>query len=314
MPAPPLRWRPPADEPPLRLKPKPEAPAKPKPEPKPTATATTKAKPRARPQPQPQPRPQPRHQAAPRRHHPARPRPPQPPRPQLEARAEAARQQFRRKRTRRGSSLVYVLATVVALGLLTVVAFAITTHSQGRHAAPAAPALSQQSTAPNGAATPSTAATASTRTATALQLSALSKPVHYLHQTDMFVDYLTLSNSDAQRMVNADLDFVRDATGVGFHAASTASPGIVAIYRLHNHTTGDYVYTATTTERNSLTHAGYVNEGAVFYAPTTPTPGLSPAFRLQRGLYHRIAFGIPARNDAVAAGWHLERAVFYARR
>ncbi|HEX9343564.1 MAG TPA: hypothetical protein VF995_08135, partial [Actinomycetota bacterium] len=102
--------------------------------------------------------------------------------------------------------------------------------------------------------------------------------------------------------------------GVGFHAASAPSHGIVPIYRLHNHTTGDYVYTASTAERTSLTHAGYVNEGPVFYAPTTPAPGLYPAFRLQRGLYHRIAFGTLARNDAIAAGWHLEHAIFYAHR
>jgi len=201
-----------------------------------------------------------------------------------------------------------VLATVVALGLVTVIIFAVTAHSQQRH--PSTP-LAQPS-APKLAATASTAAP-TTHPAPAVAQSSLTKAVYYLHQTDLSVNYLTLSSSDAQRMVNADLDFVSNGSGVGFHAASAPAQGLVAIYRLHNHTTGDYVYTASTADRNSLTHASYVNEGAVFYAPTAPASGLIPVYRLQRGTYHCLAVGTLPRDAAVAAGWHLQHIVFYVR-
>lgn len=81
------------------------------------------------------------------------------------------------------------------------------------------------------------------------------------------------------------------------------------MYRLYNFWSGEHFYTASTSERDNLIKAGWMDEGIGWVAPTKSN---TPVYRLYSGTDHHYTTDISEKNHLVKVGWKYEGIGWYS--
>lgn len=93
-------------------------------------------------------------------------------------------------------------------------------------------------------------------------------------------------------------------------SSSSASSAVETVTRMHNAATGDYVYTSSTAEIESLQAAGWAPETSF----RVPTHGGIPVYRLYNATIgrHMLTADSAERDKLIAQGWRSESIPFHA--
>lgn len=124
---------------------------------------------------------------------------------------------------------------------------------------------------------------------------------------------LTVWSSEA---INAKLlNGFTAAVSTPFNVSATRRPGLVAVHRLYNASTHDFLWTKSGAEVSSATAKyGYTDQGVVFYASASGGACLKPVYRYQKSGIRRYATTAEQRNSLARSGWRYESIGFYAAR
>lgn len=118
---------------------------------------------------------------------------------------------------------------------------------------------------------------------------------------------LSASTEDSAGLIAAGYTADR---GVMFWASPRAGAGLRAVHVLHRSTSGDYLYTTSSSEvRSAMTRYGYQDKGTSFYVPQQRRACTSPFYRYRSGVRHLLAATPELANASGARG---EGIAFYA--
>ncbi len=86
------------------------------------------------------------------------------------------------------------------------------------------------------------------------------------------------------------------------NGGTPVSGDVVPVYRLFRSTTGEHLYTISTSERDSFTANGWTDEGIAWY---TPASSDKPVYRLyhKSADYHHYTTSTAERDTLIAQGW-----------
>ncbi|MCL1961501.1 MAG: right-handed parallel beta-helix repeat-containing protein [Desulfovibrionaceae bacterium] len=140
--------------------------------------------------------------------------------------------------------------------------------------------------------------------------STLISPIYQVINPALQTNLLTASENEA---ANAAKYGFTDSRGAPFNASLTPVDGLVAVHRLYNAATNDFVWI---TDPNEVTSAiqkyGYADNGINFYASPSASTCTQPVYRFIKGNIHRFAVSQADRNDLAASDWKSEGVAFHA--
>jgi len=141
--------------------------------------------------------------------------------------------------------------------------------------------------------------------------SALSSPIYQVVNPDTQVNLLTYSQNEAN---NAAIRYGFTQTkGTPFSAALTAANGLVAVHRLYNTASNDFVWMTDPNEiASAIQKYGYVDQNIYFYVPSSENGCTQPVYRFLKGNKHRFAVSQEDQDDLAANGWIYEKVAFNA--
>ena len=138
---------------------------------------------------------------------------------------------------------------------------------------------------------------------------AFTAPVYEVKNASESTSLFTVDAAEVDRF--ADAGFT-DRRGVVFRVAKTSGAGRAPIYRIHNPTTDDRLWTASATEVANTKATYSDDEGIAFYAAASQARCLVPVYGLERLGRHTLAASDQERAALVDAGWSVEVPRFYA--
>lgn len=147
--------------------------------------------------------------------------------------------------------------------------------------------------------------------AQAVNCAAMRDPVHLLINPTNGTNLLTVSAHEANQAGDQGFTLRR---GTPIKAGRKPGHGLIAVHRLINHGSGDYIWLTNQNEiRNAVLNLGYTDYGAGFHASPTAQECTAPVWRYKKGNKHRHAFSEADRAALLADGWTYETVSFHAR-
>lgn len=134
-------------------------------------------------------------------------------------------------------------------------------------------------------------------------------PVYELVNPTEGAFFFTTDPAEADRFAAAGFT---DRRGVAFRVAMTAGPGRGPVYRIHDPTNDDRVWTVTQSEVTSAKPKYPDDEGVVFYAGTSLASCLVPVYGLEHLGFHTLTVSEDERASLIQAGWTPESIRFFA--
>ncbi|WP_168207362.1 glycoside hydrolase family 6 protein [Microlunatus elymi] len=139
----------------------------------------------------------------------------------------------------------------------------------------------------------------------------MTSPVYESTNPTSDATLLTTSSNESEQ-AKAKYGFT-NSLGTPFSASTSAADGLVAVHRLYNNASHDFLWTKSTTEVTSATTKyGYVDQGVDFYASVSGGSCLTAVDRYVKNGVRQYA-STPAQRQALANnGWTYESIAFYA--
>lgn len=160
------------------------------------------------------------------------------------------------------------------------------------------------------AAQPMSAAAAQTMTASQ-RCQAMTTPIYESQSPHSGATLLTTWPSEASRAAST-YGFV-NRRGTPFRVTRRELPGLVAVHRMYNPRSLDFLWTKSVSEvRSAVAKYGYRDEGVDFYASMSGGACLRPVYRYEKGAIHRYAANSAEQVRLSRSGWKYESIAFYA--
>ncbi len=140
---------------------------------------------------------------------------------------------------------------------------------------------------------------------------ALADPVYQVSKPEGAPTLLTAWRTEVDEAV-ARHGYTTDS-GVVFKASTRPADGLVALHRLHNPGSGDFVWLPEGSELDrAVAELGYVDGGTTFHVAPAGAGCGTPVVRFLKGSRHQYAMSAAAQDALTAAGWTREGVTFHA--
>jgi hypothetical protein len=140
--------------------------------------------------------------------------------------------------------------------------------------------------------------------------AALSSPVYQVINPQSQANLLTTWLNEA---VSAKKHGFTQTNDAPFYASRTAADGLVAVHRLYNAGTNDFIWITDPGEISSaISKSHYADNGINFYVSSSQSSCTHPVYRFSKGVMHRFAVSRTDRDALAASGWTSEGIKFHA--
>lgn len=154
-------------------------------------------------------------------------------------------------------------------------------------------------------------ATAAPTMSASQRCQAMTTPIYESHSPRSGATLLTTWPSEASRAAST-YGFV-NRRGTPFRVTRRQLAGLVAVHRMYNPRSLDFLWTKSVSEvRSAVANSGYRDEGVDFYASMSGGACLRPVYRYEKGAIHRYAASSAEQLRLSRSGWKYESIAFYA--